>query len=268
MDTPGERATPPAPPPADERAAVAAAPRLHEPAPPPDAGEPMGSKDPDRPAMLGRRFRATMAIGMGAGLAIALIGHSLLSHSGRGPESNGWSWALAAIGGIAVGGACTLFIYGTSTDRTDYRTDQTARTRRRQRNRRMAEDTQPPEPPPPPGPRPTHRLTSVGQMRGCSSDGPGGIRTPTGSFEAQSPRRTRAMTRARYPAQPCAIAGVRGARSRMAARARFPASVAASVPRAREVLAHAPATARPGCCAGPRVQPAFGPRRRSFGRCE
>jgi hypothetical protein len=96
-----------------------APPPVHEPAPPPDAGEPMGSKDPDRPAMLGNRFRVTMAIGMATGVAIALIGHVVLAHSGYGPGSNGWSWLLAAIGGVAVGGACTLFIYGTSTDRTD-----------------------------------------------------------------------------------------------------------------------------------------------------
>ena len=79
----------------------------------------MGSKDPDRPAMLGNRFRATMAIGMGTGVVIALIGGVLLAHSRYGPGSNGWSWLLAVIGGVAVGGACTLFIYGTSTDRTD-----------------------------------------------------------------------------------------------------------------------------------------------------
>jgi hypothetical protein len=119
MDRPDDQATPPAPQQADERAAVAAAPPVHEPAPPSDAGEPMGSKDPDRPAMLGTRFRATMAIGMGAGVMIALIGHVLLAHSGHGTRANGWSWLLAAIGGVAVGGACTLFIYGTSTDRTD-----------------------------------------------------------------------------------------------------------------------------------------------------
>jgi hypothetical protein len=119
MERPDEQAPPAAPRPADVRAAVAAAPPVHEPAPPSDAGEPMGSKDPDRPAMLGTRFRATMAIGMGTGVVIALIGHVLLAHSAHGPGSTGWSWLLAAIGGVAVGGACTLFIYGTSTDRTD-----------------------------------------------------------------------------------------------------------------------------------------------------
>jgi hypothetical protein len=119
MDRPDDQATPRAPGPADERAAVAAAPPVHEPAPPSDAGEPMGSKDSDRPAMLGNRFRTTMAIGMGTGAVIALIGHVLLAHSGYASGSNGWSWLLAVIGGVAVGGACTLFLYGAGTDRTD-----------------------------------------------------------------------------------------------------------------------------------------------------
>jgi hypothetical protein len=79
----------------------------------------MGSKDPDRPAMLGKRFRATMAIGMGIGLVIALIAHVLLALGGHRAGSNGWSWLVATIGGVVVGGACTLFIYGASTDRTD-----------------------------------------------------------------------------------------------------------------------------------------------------
>ena len=79
----------------------------------------MGSKDSDRPAMLGRRFRAAMAIGMGIGLVIALIAQVLLAFSGYRAGSNGWSWLLAVIGGVAVGGACTLFFYGASTDRTD-----------------------------------------------------------------------------------------------------------------------------------------------------
>jgi hypothetical protein len=76
----------------------------------------MGAKNGDRPAMLGRRFRLTMAGGMVAGLIVALLGHQLLATTWR---SNGWSWLLAVIGGIAVGGALTLFMYGVSTDRTD-----------------------------------------------------------------------------------------------------------------------------------------------------
>jgi len=113
MNAPGESATHAQPPSQDDGVT---APPVHEPEPPSDAGEPMGAKNGDRPAMLGRRFRLTMAGGMVAGLIVALLGHQLLATTWR---SNGWSWLLAVIGGIAVGGALTLFMYGVSTDRTD-----------------------------------------------------------------------------------------------------------------------------------------------------
>jgi hypothetical protein len=86
--------------------------------PPPDAGEPMGADD-DRPAMLGRRFRRTEFTGMAVGLVVALLAHWILADQFFSRDANGWSWLLAAIGGIAVGGALTLFLYGVSTDRTD-----------------------------------------------------------------------------------------------------------------------------------------------------
>ena len=89
------------------------------PEPPSDAGEPMGAKNADRPAMLGKRFRLTLASGMAAGLIVALVGHELLVHTWNSRNANGWGWLLAAIGGLAVGGALTLFSYGVSTDRTD-----------------------------------------------------------------------------------------------------------------------------------------------------
>jgi hypothetical protein len=82
--------------------------------PPPDAGEPQGAKDSDRPAMLGRRFRLAEVIGMTVGLVVALIIHALVIE-----RANGWSWAVFAVLGIGVGGACTLFLYGTATDRSD-----------------------------------------------------------------------------------------------------------------------------------------------------
>jgi hypothetical protein len=84
---------------------------------PPDAGEPQGAND-DRPTMLGKRFRLTLVSGMLIGLVLALIGHALLSALWWN-QSNGWSWILVAIGGVAVGGAFSLFTYGTATDRTD-----------------------------------------------------------------------------------------------------------------------------------------------------
>jgi hypothetical protein len=86
--------------------------------PPPDAGEPMGASD-DRPSMLGRRFRQTELTGMAIGLAVALLAHWVFAKQFFSRDTNGWSWLLAAIGGIAVGGSLTLFIYGVSTDRTD-----------------------------------------------------------------------------------------------------------------------------------------------------
>jgi hypothetical protein len=87
--------------------------------PPADGGEPQGSKDSARPAMLGRRFRLAEVIGMTVGLGVALILHALVIHG-----ANGWSWAIFAGLGIAVGGACTLFFYGTATDRSDTGGDQ------------------------------------------------------------------------------------------------------------------------------------------------
>jgi hypothetical protein len=116
MNTPNDPNAHAAPSRAEKEAAVAAAPPIHEPPPPSDAGEPMGSKDPDRPAMLGKRYRRVLLLGMIAGCALALAAHRLLAGSW---DSNGWGWLLAALGGIAVGGACSLFIYGVSTDRTD-----------------------------------------------------------------------------------------------------------------------------------------------------
>lgn len=107
---------PPEPRGAEKASAVRAVPETPE--PPPDAGEPMGARD-DRPAMLGRRFRQTEATGMAIGLVLALVAHWIFAEQFFSRDSNGWSWLLAAIGGIAVGGAMTLFIYGVSTDRND-----------------------------------------------------------------------------------------------------------------------------------------------------
>ena len=69
--------------------------------------------------MLGRRFRLAELIGMAVGLIVALILHALLIQ-----RANGWSWAVFAVLGIGVGGACTLFLYGTATDRSDAGGDQ------------------------------------------------------------------------------------------------------------------------------------------------
>jgi len=60
----------------------------------------------------------TLVTGMLVGLVLALIGHALLSTLWWS-KSNGWSWIFVAIGGVAVGGALSLFIYGAATDRTD-----------------------------------------------------------------------------------------------------------------------------------------------------
>jgi hypothetical protein len=84
---------------------------------PPDAGEPQGAYDPDRPAMLGPRFRMTLATGMLIGLVVALVAHGLLVYTWY--TANTWSWFFVAVGGMAVGGALTLFLYGAATDRTD-----------------------------------------------------------------------------------------------------------------------------------------------------
>lgn len=110
---------PPTPLPGDDAAAVHANPPVEEADPPPDAGEPMGARDPDRPSMLGRAFRRMELRGMAAGLVIALLVHWQLSHLYISGHPNGWSWVLAAIGGTTVGGGVTLFLYGVMTDRTD-----------------------------------------------------------------------------------------------------------------------------------------------------
>lgn len=119
METPeAPKATSPPPPARREEAVAAAPPPPRESQPPPDAGEPMGATD-GRPAMLGKRFRITLVSGMLAGLVLALVGHEALSFSWLGNKQSGWSWFITAIGGLAVGGALTLFGYGVSTDRTD-----------------------------------------------------------------------------------------------------------------------------------------------------
>jgi hypothetical protein len=83
----------------------------------------MGAKDAGRPAMLGKRFRFTVLSGMTAGLIVALVANELLAHTWESRGANGWSRLLAAIGGLAVGGALTLFSYGVSTERTDTEPD-------------------------------------------------------------------------------------------------------------------------------------------------
>ena len=84
---------------------------------PPDAGEPQGAYDTDRPAMLGRRFKLTVITGMLVGLLLALGAHGLLVYFWYG--TNAWSWFIVGLGGLAVGGALTLFLYGAATDRSD-----------------------------------------------------------------------------------------------------------------------------------------------------
>jgi hypothetical protein len=70
--------------------------------------------------MLGRTFAATVLGGSLLGLVLALLAHLIITNTVYDShKANGWSWVLAAIGGMAVGGACALFIYGTSTDRDD-----------------------------------------------------------------------------------------------------------------------------------------------------
>lgn len=110
---------PPAPLPGDHAAAMHVNPRVEEPVPPPDAGEPMGARDSDRPSMLGRSFFRAELTGMAVGLVVALLAHWQLSHLYLSGNPNGWSWALAGVGGVAVGGGITLFLYGVSTDRSD-----------------------------------------------------------------------------------------------------------------------------------------------------
>jgi hypothetical protein len=67
--------------------------------------------------MLGHTFRRTLAMGMLAGLVIALIAHAVLIAVWYSASS--WSWFLVAVGGLAVGGALTVPLYGDATDRTD-----------------------------------------------------------------------------------------------------------------------------------------------------
>ena len=85
----------------------------NEPTQPPDAGEPQGASDPDRPPMLGRRFRLTLALGMLAGIAFALLAHYILTRlwyertGGAGSSSHsaeGRRWLVSS------------FIYGAATD--------------------------------------------------------------------------------------------------------------------------------------------------------
>jgi hypothetical protein len=68
--------------------------------------------------MLGRRFAQTIAAGMLIGLAVAICAHALLVAAWYGHVSS-WSWFLVAAGGLAVGGAVALFVYGSATDRSD-----------------------------------------------------------------------------------------------------------------------------------------------------
>lgn len=93
-------------------------PSLNDDQPPPDAGEPQGSRDRERPTMLGKRFAHTIEGGMLIGLAFALCAHAVLVETWYG-HVNAWSWFVVALGGLAVGGAVALFLYGTATDRTD-----------------------------------------------------------------------------------------------------------------------------------------------------
>jgi H+/Cl- antiporter ClcA len=61
----------------------------------------------------------TLAMGAVVGLVAALVIQLLLSQVFISRDTSGWTWFLTAIGGIAVGGALTLFLYGVSTERTD-----------------------------------------------------------------------------------------------------------------------------------------------------
>jgi hypothetical protein len=70
--------------------------------------------------MLGKRFRATVVTGSAVGVVLALATHYLITQTVEdSTKFNSWSWAFAVIGGFAVGGACSLFIYGAATDRSD-----------------------------------------------------------------------------------------------------------------------------------------------------
>jgi hypothetical protein len=73
--------------------------------------------------MLGKRFRTTLVAGSAVGVVLALAAHYLITQTVEdSTKFNSWSWAFAVIGGFAVGGACSLFVYGTATDRTDTET--------------------------------------------------------------------------------------------------------------------------------------------------
>jgi len=86
-------------------------------------------------------------MGMAIGLVVALLAHWIFAEQFFSRGTNGWSWLLAGIGGIAVGGALTLFLYGVSTDRTDTGQQRRGRAdvstegeeRRSRRRRRQAE---------------------------------------------------------------------------------------------------------------------------------
>jgi hypothetical protein len=89
----------------------------------PDAGEPQGADD-NRPTMLGRRFRLTLLTGSAVGLVLAIAIHFLITQTVEdSTKFNGWSWALAAVGGFTVGSALSLFMYGAATDRSDLEHD-------------------------------------------------------------------------------------------------------------------------------------------------
>jgi hypothetical protein len=88
----------------------------------PDAGEPQSATldHSERPAMLERSFAKTILVGSVVGIVLALATHYLITQTVEdSTKFNSWSWAFAAVGGLTVGGACSLFIYGAATDRSD-----------------------------------------------------------------------------------------------------------------------------------------------------
>ena len=52
-----------------------------------------------------------------AGAALALCAHFILTRVWY--SANGWSWFIVALGGMAVGGSLSSFIYGAATDTSD-----------------------------------------------------------------------------------------------------------------------------------------------------
>ena len=95
-----------------------------EPSALPDAGEPQGAHD-NRPTMLGRQFHRALLTGGAIGVLIALAANYLITQTVEdSTKFNGWSWVFAAVGGFAVGGAISMFIYGAATDRSDLEHDQ------------------------------------------------------------------------------------------------------------------------------------------------